>query len=222
MMGRLRNGLDVFMTWGLWQKLQNTEFKNTLNLLNSGKNGQSVTSNEFRVREQWWRQDLIKADKEFTFPMIETTTWPYVRNIAVRKDDYDYGVLLNVPYMKGTMYVLNMPDDSYDLLRLPPQALNLLRRAFVKELNVEMNGPGGVCMYLFGEKQYVLYNMSDEAAPVSLRFIQKMENEGWKELMSSKELNENQDTTLVKSGGPAITTVSLELQPFEIAILQAP
>ncbi|HVO73884.1 MAG TPA: hypothetical protein VMT35_07665 [Ignavibacteriaceae bacterium] len=222
MIERLRNGLDIFMTWGLWQKLQNTEFKNTLNLLNTGREGEPVISDEFRVREQWWRQEIVKADKKFTFQKIETTTWPYVRNIAVRKDDYDYGVLLNVPYLKGTMYVLNVPDDSYDLLRLPPEALNLLRRAFVKELNVELDGPGGVGMYLFGEKQYVLYNMSDDSAPVSLRFIQKVETEGWKELMNSKELSVNQDTSFVKYGGPTIATVSLELQPFEIAIIQAP
>jgi hypothetical protein len=222
MLERLRNGLDVFMTWGLWQKLQDTEFKNTLNLLPSGKNGQSVTSNEFRLREGWWRQELIKAERDFTFPVIETTTWPYVRNIAIRQDDYDYGVLLNVPYLKGTLYILNLPDDSYDLLRFPVEALNMLRQSFVKDLQVELDGPGGVGMYLFGDKQYVLYNMSDDAALVSIRFTREIETKGWKEVMQDKELNVTQDSTFVKWGGPTITNINLTIQPFELAIIEAP
>ncbi|MGA9363405.1 MAG: hypothetical protein WBW16_03460 [Bacteroidota bacterium] len=220
MLDRLRNGKDVFMTWGLWRRLRNTEFKSTLGLVPGGEG--SVTSDQFRVRLGWFNQQLIKADRPFTFPRIETTTWPYVRDVAVERDDYDYGVLLNVPYLKGTIYILNMPDNSYDLLRLPPQALNLIRRAFVRELGVELDGPGGVGMYLFGEKQYVLYNMSDAAASLSLKFVQKVSTSGWRELVSGKSLPVNQDTSFVRFRGPVISDVSLELKPFEIAVVQAP
>lgn len=220
MLDRLRDGKDIFMTWGLWRRLRNTEFKNTLTLV-SGSEG-SVASDEFRLREGWFREELIKSDRPFTFPKIETTTWPYVRDVAVERDDYDFGVLLHVQYLKGNIYVLNMPDNSYDLLRLPPQALNLIRRAFDETLGVELDGPGGVGMYLFGDKQYVLYNMSDEAAPMTLRFIQKMPTSGWKELVSGEDLRVKQDTTYVRFGGPVISEVSLTVKPFKIAVVQAP
>jgi hypothetical protein len=36
MLDRLRDGKDVFMTWGLWKKLRNTEFKNALTLIDQG------------------------------------------------------------------------------------------------------------------------------------------------------------------------------------------
>ncbi len=218
MLGRLRDGHDVFMTWGLWLKLQNTEFKNTLSLMDATG---SVSSSDFRVRLGWDEQ-LIKADKPFVFPRIETTTWPYVRDVAVEQDDYDYGVLLSAQYLKGTMYVLNMPENSYDLLRLPVQALNALRRPFNKDLEVQLDGSGGVGMYLFGPKQYVLYNMSDQAAPLALRFEKKIPASGWSELDHGELLTVNEDTTYVRFGGPVISTVSLTLQPFEIAIVQAP
>ena len=225
MLARLRNGKDVFVTWGLWKKLsegssgRNSEFKNTLNLVDHGA---SVTSDEFRLRMGWFNEQLIKADRPFTFPRIETTTWPYVRDVAVERDDYDFGVLLNVQYLKGTMYVLNMPENSYDLLRLPPQALNLIRRAFAKELGVELDGPGGVGMYLFGDKQYVLYNMSDLAAPLSLKFNQEISTSGWRELVNDKPLSVKEDTSFVRFRGPVIRDISLELKPFEIAVVQAP
>jgi hypothetical protein len=140
----------------------------------------------------------------------------------VERDDYDFGVLLNVPYLRGTMYVLNMPENSYDLLRLPPEALNLIRRAFAKELGVELDGPGGVGMYLFGDKQYVLYNMSDVVAPLSLRFSKKTPTSGWRELVNDRPLSVKQDTSYVRFGGPVISEVSLSLKPFEITIVQAP
>ena len=139
----------------------------------------------------------------------------------MERDDYDFGVLLHIPYLKGNIYILNMPDNSYDLLRLPAQALNLIRRAFNEELGFELDGPGGTGMYLFGSKQYVLYNMSDETAVMKLRFDQSSSN-GWQELLNGKELKVNQDTTFVRHGGPVITDVSVELKPFEVAVIQAP
>jgi hypothetical protein len=219
MLEQLRNGKDVFMTWQLWKKLQNAEFKNTLNLL-PGIEG-SVTSDAFRLREGWFRKEIFKSDKPFTFQKIETTTWPEVRDVAVERDDYDFGVLLHIPYLKGNIYILNMPDNSYDLLRLPAQALNLIRRAFNEELGFELDGPGGTGMYLFGSKQYVLYNMSDETAVMKLRFDRSSSN-GWQELLNRKELKVNQDTTFVRPGGPVITDVSVQLKPFEVAVIQAP
>lgn len=218
MLARLENGKDVFMTWSLWQKLQETEFKNTLNLVNYGG---TVSSDLFRLRLGWFRQELVQAGRPFTFPRIETMTWPYVRDVALVREDYDFGVFLNVPYLNGTLYILNVPDNSYDLLRLPAPVLNTIRRAFVKDLGVELNGAGGVALYMFGEKQYVLYNMSDELAEMKLRFYREVPKEGWRERVKEKPLPVELDSSAVRFGGPALTQVSVSLKPFEIAVVEA-
>ena len=165
---------------------------------------------------------MIKSEKPITFPKIATTTWPYVRDIAVERDDYDYGVLFHVQYLKGNIYILNMPDNSYDLLRLPARALNIIRRAFNDDLKIELNGPGGVGMYLFGNNQYVLYNMSDEIASMKLRSLQKNMKGTWKELVRGEELPVQIDSEFVRFGAPKITDVSITLKPFELTIIQAP
>lgn len=218
MLTRLNDGKDVFMTWGLWKKLEHTEFKNTLGLVDHGG---SVSSDEFRLRLGWFNTKVVKADKPFMFPRIETTTWPYVRDVAVIRDDYDFGVLLNVQYLKGTIYVLNMPENSYDLLRLPAEALNLIRAAFSKQLGVTLHGPGGVGMYLFNDNQYVLYNMSDQEASLSLRFDKKVPTTGWMDLVRNTELFVKTDTSRVRFGGPVINDIPLTLKPFEIAVVNA-
>ncbi len=219
LLARLRNGKDIFLTWELWKKLQDSEFKNTLTTVGYGG---SITSDQFRLRTGWFNTQLVKSDQAFTFPRIETTTWPYVRDVAVERDDYDFAVLLNAPYLKGSIHILNMPENSYDLLRLPPQAMNLIRRPFAKELGVELQGPGGVALYPYGTKQYVLYNMSDQSAPLSLRFTQKIPTSGWQELVTDKSLGVTQDTSFVRFGGPVLVNVALTLKPFEIAVVQAP
>ena len=215
----LRIGNDIFMTWGLWQKLQNTNFKNTLSLVDYGG---TVSSSEFRIREGWFRQQTIKSDKAFTFPRIQTTTWPYVRNAAVVWEDYDYGIMLEAQYLKGNIYVLNMPENSYDLLKLPGEVLNTIRKSFDKELGVTLQGPGKVAMYLFGQNQCVLYNMNNEAVPVSLRFSKEIPVSGWKELVHGEQLSVKQDSTYARFGGQVLTDVSLTIQPFEITIIQKP
>jgi hypothetical protein len=96
-----------------------------------------------------------------------------VRDVAVERDDYDYGVLCHVAYLKGNIYILNMPDNSYDLLRLPAGVLNIIRHAFIHDINVELEGPGEIGMYLFCYDRYVLYNMSDEIATRNSAFYRK-------------------------------------------------
>jgi hypothetical protein len=164
----------------------------------------------------------VKSEKPIAFPRIRTTTWPYVRSVAAVQEDYDYGILLSAPYLKGNLYVLNMPENNYDLLLLPPGVLNTIRFAFVKELGVTLEGPGNVGMYLFGPKQYVLYNMSDDEASLSLKFPQRIQQSGWRELAHDASLNFREDTTFVRFGAPVVSTVSLKLKPFEIAVIQAP
>jgi len=224
MLGRLREGKNVFMTWGLWRRLRSSEFGKTLSLLNTSG---TVTSDKFRVRLGWFKEDLVTAGRQFTFPRIETTTWDYVRDVAVERDDLDSGVLLHVPYLGGNIYILNMPDNSYDLLRLPPDVLSLIRRPFDEDLGLELEGPGGVGLYMFGggegegPGQYVLYNMSDETAAMKLRLIRNVPASGWHEMVSGQNVQTSRDTQYVRFGGPVITDVPVTLKPFEIALLEA-
>ncbi len=226
---RLNDGKDVFMTFGLWKKLahEGTEFKNVLSLL--PYSGQ-VSGSTFGLLQRF-RETTVKADRKFTFPGIEATTWPETRDVTLSREDYDFSVLMRIPYLNGTIYILNMPSNSYDLLELPTEVLNAIREPFDKELGVQLDGPGHVGMYLFGENQYVLYNMSNKIAPVSLKFYKAVPRTGWEELVRGEQVkvNVNVDSTFAhfpgippRFHGPVISNVSLTLQPYEITVVQAP
>ena len=220
MLERLKDGKDVFMTFGLWEKLaaKGTEFKNALSLLPF--HGQ-VSSNTFGLLEGF-RETTVKAHRQFTFPGVEATTWPESRDVTLSREDYDFSVLMRVPYLNGTIYILNMPSNSYDLLELPAEVLDAIRECFVKELGVQLNGRGHIGMYLFGDKQYVVYNMSNHVQSVSLRFFKEMPTTGWKELVRDEQLKIKRDTVLVDFQNIPVTDVSLTIQPHKITLIQAP
>lgn len=222
MIQRLRDGHDVFMTWSLWKKLGKSEFKNTLSL---NPHGGFVTSSEFRTRGGW-EQKNVKAERAFTFPRIETTTWPYVRGVAAVEEDYDMGVFLDVPYLKGHIYILNMPENSYDLLCLPVEILSRIRQSFNNELGFTLEAPGKVALYPYGDKQYVLYNLGEKEVPATLKFDGTIEKSGWKEIVNNLPVTVNEIRPEVdrhfRGPVPVTSEVSLKLKPFEIAIIQAP
>jgi hypothetical protein len=219
---RVRAGKEVFLTWPLLQDLRGSEIGRALNVI--GESG-TVASSTFRVRENFWSGKPVEAVRPFTFPKIQTSTWPYVRDVALVREDADFGVLLSTPYLEGQVDVLNLPDNSYDLLRLPEPVLNNIRRRFFDELGVRLTGPGGVALYPFGEKQYVLYNMNDAPAKVALRFPAGVPVRVWKEKMHNLSLTVSAVEVLVFEGGhePAKkheAEIGLMLQPFEIAVLE--
>jgi hypothetical protein len=119
-----------------------------------------------------------------------------------------------------------MPENSYDLLRLPVETLSMIRRSFNDELGFTLQAPGKVAIYPYGEKQYVLYNMGDKEVPVDLSFSGTIEKSGWKEIVKNLPVTVKENKLKVdrhyKGPVPVTSEVSLRLKPFEIAIVQAP
>jgi hypothetical protein len=134
-------------------------------------------------------------------------------------------VLLHAKYLNANLYVLNMPENSYDLLRLPAPVLNKIRGEFNKELGVQLKGPGGVALYPFGSGQFVLYNMNEEPEHVALSFDKAVPSAGWRELVHGESITvtEIKPTKEMEQYGQSVRSeVSLTLQPFELAVVQAP
>jgi hypothetical protein len=221
---RVKAGREVFLTWQLLRDLRPSELGRVFNVI---ADGGTVASATFRTQEGAWDFRTFDAPGAVSFPRIELSTWPYVRDVALVREDADFGVLLRAPYLDGQVHVLNLPDNSYDLQRLPEGVLNAIRRPFAKELGVRLMGPGGVALYPFGERQYVLYNMNDAPAKVALRIAAGAAAGGWRERMHDSGLDvrdvkppphEHAQRPAVEP--PADVDVGLTLRPFEIALIE--
>ena len=219
LLARVRAGREVFLTWPLLQDLRASELGRAFNVIGEGG---SVASSTFRVRENLWDGKPVEASRPFAFPKIQISTWPYVRDVALVREDADFGVLLRTPYLEGQVDVLNLPDNSYDLLRLPEPVLNAIRSRFFEELGVRLVGPGGVALYPYGERQYVLYNMNDEPAKVALRLLAATPARVWKERMHDRSLTVADVEIGTGAWARKEAEVALTLAPFEIALIESP
>ena len=218
LLGRIEAGREIFLTWPLLQDLKGTEVGRSINVIAEGG---TVSSSTFRIPNGLGGIRPLPAARSFTFPKIEVSTWPDVRTVGLVREDGDFGVLLGTHYIDGQVDVLNLPENTYDLIGLPEEVLNSVRKCFSDELGVRLVGPGGVALYLFGSSQFVLYNMSDAPARVSLRQAAAKPAHTWSELLHGKPLS----VTAVDQGEGSWAThetdVALTLLPFEVALVES-
>ena len=216
-MDRVKAGKEVFLTWPLLQQLKNSELSRVFNVISDSG---SVTARTFRTPVQGWRTKLVDAGRDMSFPRIQLSIWPYVRSVALVREDDDYGILLTSPYLDGKVDVLDLPDNSYDLIRMPAEALNPIRRVFFESLGVRLVGAGGIALYPYGENQYVLYNMNPSEQRAALRLPAGTPAAGWNEDL----LGENVTVSEVQEGRGASALkeveVSVTLKPFELVLLE--
>ena len=80
-----------------------------------------------------------------------------------------FPILLRAPYATGNLYVLTVPDDMGNLYDYPAEALNEIRRIMGKDLEVRLEGPSKVGLFLYDNRTLVVENFNDE--PVDIRIV---------------------------------------------------
>ncbi|MBO6082474.1 MAG: hypothetical protein J6P46_05555, partial [Bacteroidales bacterium] len=71
----------------------------------------------------------------------------------------------------GTLYVLTIPDDFGNLYDYPAGALNEIRRTMSKDLDLYMEGPSKVSVFLYDNKTVIVENFNDD--PVDIKLVGK-------------------------------------------------
>ena len=118
-----------------------------------------------------------------------------------------YPILLRAPYATGNLYVLTVPDDMGNLYDYPAGALNELRRIMGKDLDVRLEGPSKVGLFLYDNRTLVVENFNDE--PVDLRIVVKGTPSALEDLETGDVLKPlmQQERRWTKKGQPYTETV---------------
>lgn len=82
-----------------------------------------------------------------------------------------YPIILRAPYSQGNLYVLTIPDDMGNLYDYPEGALNEIRRIMSKDMDVYMEGPSKVGLFMYDNQTFVAENFNDK--PVEIRIIRE-------------------------------------------------
>ena len=72
-------------------------------------------------------------------------------------------------YSQGTLYVLTIPDDFGNLYDYPEGALNEIRRRMSRDMDLYLEGPSKVGLFLYDNKTVIVENFNDE--PVDIKLV---------------------------------------------------
>lgn len=80
-----------------------------------------------------------------------------------------YPVLLRAPYSKGNLFVLTIPDDMGNLYDYPEAALNVIRRIMSQDLDVRIEGPSKVGLFVYDNGAFIVESFND--TPVNIKIV---------------------------------------------------
>ena len=71
-------------------------------------------------------------------------------------------------YSKGKLYVFTIPDNFADMYNLPPQVLNKIREILCGNLNVSIEGPSNISLYLYDNNTFIVESFSDNETTLKI------------------------------------------------------
>lgn len=111
---------------------------------------------------------LYHSEKAILIPQIQFLTndsWELVSGID---GPNGWPLLHEADYSKGTLNVLVIPDNFADLYKLPTEILNKIRAVLGNKMNVQLEGPGNVSIYVYDNNTVVVESFLDKSADLNL------------------------------------------------------
>ncbi|MDR1115559.1 MAG: hypothetical protein LBL33_05330 [Tannerella sp.] len=78
-----------------------------------------------------------------------------------------YPIVLRAPYSKGNLYVITIPEDFGDLYEYPTGVLNAFRQILSKDLDVRIDAPAKVGLFVYDNGMFIVESFLDE--PITIR-----------------------------------------------------
>ncbi len=113
-----------------------------------------------------------KSKKDLLIPQVLYLTndsWEIVSaGKPLTKGVIGYPILLRCPFAEGNMYVLTVPDNFADLYEFPDQALNMIRFFMSRDLDVRIEGPSKIGLFVYDNGTFIVESFLDDPAEVTV------------------------------------------------------
>ena len=113
-----------------------------------------------------------KAERDILIPQLQYLTndsWEVVSaGRPLSGGVSGYPILHRASYSRGTLYVLTVPDDFGNLYDYPAPALNEIRRHLCKDLDLYLEGPSKLSLFVYDNDTVIVENFNDEAVDAAL------------------------------------------------------
>ncbi len=158
---QLKAGKRVTMTSGLYKALQGKNIEDIVELVVTDR---KASVKEFRAG---WGP-TITIDSEIIIPQIQYLTNDSWEVVSGLDDTNGWPILHRADYSKGRLFVLTIPDNFIDLYNLPAVVLNSLRQNIAGDLEVTLEGPAEISLFVYDNHSFVVESFLDELATVNI------------------------------------------------------
>ena len=79
-----------------------------------------------------------------------------------------FPMVLRAPYSNGNLYVITIPDDFGNLYDLPAGVLNVFRQILSKDLDLRIDAPSKVSLFLYDNDTFIVTSFLDEAVTINV------------------------------------------------------
>ncbi len=167
--GQLVAGKRVVITSGLLRALEGRGLEDIVEL--------EYTGRKIAVRDYFGAfgagrganlDEPGKRAQEVVFPEIRFYTndaWPLVRGVAA---EHGVPILLMDHYSRGTLYVLNIPDNLGDLYELPQPVTRAIRGYLQAGFPVRLDAPSQVSLFVYGNGTFIVESFRAEPASIGV------------------------------------------------------
>ena len=156
---RLQKGKNVTVTSGLYRSLQGRGIEDIVEL--------RVTCRRANVSEfaAGWGPP-VTIDKEILIPQIHYLTNDSWEVVSALDDTNGWPILHRAGYSDGQFFVLTVPDNFIDLYHMPQAVLNRLRQQIAGSLDVVLEGPAEVSLFVYDNRSFVVESFLDREVTV--------------------------------------------------------
>jgi hypothetical protein len=98
-----------------------------------------------------------------------------------------YPMVLRAPFSKGDLYVITIPDDFSNLYDLPQGVLNSFRQILSKDLDLRIDAPSKVSLFLYDNGTFIVESFLDD--PVTIKIHAKEGIEKITDILTGSVIN---------------------------------
>lgn len=146
---QLKKGKKVVVTSGFYKAMQGKGIEDIVELRVSDR---KASAREFAVG----RGAAFSAEKEMIIPQLDYLTNDSWEIISALDDTNGWPILHFSDYSKGEFYVWIIPDNFIHLYQLPVPVLNCLRQVTAGHLDVQLEGPGEVSLFVYDNNSFIV------------------------------------------------------------------
>ena len=166
---QLKSGGNVVITSGFLRAMQDKGFKNIVEWETTGRVLAIHTFVDgFGAGNGISLNDPKKATPDILFPEVRFYTndsWGIIRGVAGSKGN---PLLAMNSYSKGTIYLLNIPENLADLYNLPQAAISQIKYYLLADFPVRIDAPALVSLFAYDNDTLVVESFRDSAATVNV------------------------------------------------------